>query len=456
MRKTYVLDTNVLVQAPYALTSFADNHVVLPLTVLEELDALKEQPGECGSNARQVVRYLETLRQSGDLVKGVPLPDGGSLRLEVNHVDVRLPHGFRPDLNDNRILKVCKGLCDEGEQAILVTRDIIVRLKAQLMGILAEDFMTDQVERQEQQYTGRAEAFVPDAAMTGFRKKGIDPASLYTATPEGEQMPVALTRNQFVLLRSDLRPEKTQLGVYNGHTVTALRYQKQSPFGVKPKNVGQYFMQEALLESYRRAPLVIVKGPAGTAKTFYSLAAGLQLILNEKEPAYRKILLCRSNTQFDKDIGYLPGDEQEKIAPLLRPVRDNLEILVDSDERERYRNEQELHGKVDFLFSSGVIAAEAINYIRGRSICGTYLVIDEAQNLTPRQVKGILTRVGKGSKIVLLGDPQQIDNPLLDARTNGLSYACEHMKGSELCWQVTMLPEECERSQLAMDAAQRM
>lgn len=456
MQKTYVIDTNVLIQAPYALESFEDNHIVLPLTVLEELDGLKDRPGDCGANARAVIRRLEQLRRSGDLVHGVTLPGGGSLRLEVNHVNVALPHGFQPGLNDNRILKVCKGLTDEGSPTTLVTRDIIVRLKAQLMGIPAEDFTTDQVEPPAGQYAGRCEAYVPDECMAGFRKKGADPCALYTCGEDGARRPVSLSVNQFCLLRSETRPTRTQLGFYNGAQVVALRHSRQAPFGVRPKNVGQHFLQEALLEPCKNAPLVIVKGPAGTAKTFYSLAVGLHSILNEKEPAYRKILLCRSNAQFDKDIGFLPGDEQEKIAPLLRPVLDNLEVLVDSDEKERYKNEAELRGKVDFLFTSGVITAEAINFIRGRSICCTYLIIDEAQNLTPRQVKGILTRAGQGTKIILLGDPQQIDNPLLDAQTNGLSYASAHMRGSPLCWQVTMLPEECERSQLAMDAAQRM
>ena len=183
------------------------------------------------------------------------------------------------------------------------------------------------------------------------------------------------------------------------------------------------------------APLVIVKGMAGTAKTFYTLAVGLHAMLEQEEPAYRRILISRPNAQFDDDIGFLPGDESEKIAPLLRPVVDNLELLVDQNEKERFADERSLSGKVEELFDRG---------------------IDEAQNLSPRQAKGIITRAGMGTKIILLGDPQQIDHPLLDERTNGLSYAAEKMKGSPLCWQVTMSAEECERSALAMDAVKRM
>ena len=191
---------------------------------------------------------------------------------------------------------------------------------------------------------------------------------------------------------------------------------------------------------------------AGTAKTFYTLAVGLHAMLEQEEPAYRRILISRPNAQFDDDIGFLPGDESEKIAPLLRPVVDNLELLVDQNEKERFADERSLSGKVEELFDRGIVDAQALNFIRGRSISKTYLVIDEAQNLTPKQAKGIITRAGMGTKIILLGDPQQIDHPLLDERTNGLSYAAEKMKGSPLCWQVTMSAEECERSALAMDA----
>jgi len=199
-----------------------------------------------------------------------------------------------------------------------------------------------------------------------------------------------------------------------------------------------------------------IKGPAGTAKTFYSLAVGLQKVIEEKPSIYRKILITRPNVQFDEEIGFLPGSEQDKIAPFLRPVIDNLEVLIDRDEKERYKNENELNGKIQGLFDHGILNAEAMNFIRGRSIAQTYLIIDEAQNLTPKQAKGIITRAGKGTKVVLLGDPQQIDHPLLNVRSNGLSYASEKMKGSPLCWQITMLANECERSALASDSAKRM
>ena len=207
------------------------------------------------------------------------------------------------------------------------------------------------------------------------------------------------------------------------------------------------------MQPAEKAPLVIVKGMAGTSKTFYALAVGLEKLLNHPTGEYRRILICRPNAQFDDDIGFLPGDEKEKISPLLRPIMDNLEQLIDSDEESRYEDERELQGKIDEIFERGLIQAEALNFIRGRSIVKTYLIIDEAQNMTPRQAKGIITRAGKDTKVILLGDPNR---PFLDERTNGLSYASEHMKGSPLCWQVSMKASECERSKLAMDAVQRM
>lgn len=318
MAKTYVLDTNVLIQAPYALQCFEENHLVLPLVVLEELDAL------------------------------------------------------------------------------------------------------------------------------------------YQLGPDGQTLHPALYENEFLLLRADASRNKTHLGCIRHGRAVPLLYADAAPYGVRPRNAGQYFLQEALMRPADEAPLVIIKGQAGTAKTFYSLAVGLEKIVNHPTREYRRILICRPNAQFDTDIGFLPGDEQEKIAPLLRPIRDNLEQLVDGNEDLRYENEQELAERIDEIFDRQIIQAEALNFIRGRSLEKTYLIIDEAQNMPPNQVKGIITRAGKGTKIILLGDPNQIDRPFLDERTNGLMYAAEKMKESPLCWQVTMLPGECERSELALDAILRL
>ena len=458
MNKTYVVDTNVLVQSPYGLYAFEENEVVIPLVVVEELDGLKKAEGEKGANARKAIRLLDSLRQRGNLLSGVPIQNGGTVRVETNCVDVTLPRDLPENESDNRILMVCKGLkeADPSRDVVLVTKDIVLRIKAQLLSIRAEDFEAEQVSRQEANYTGRGHAYIPQNAVGNFKDGGIPLSLLYSTDDNGNPLPLSFTENEFFLLTPDESTGVTLLGRVEGQQMVPLRYRKQRPYGVTPRNVGQYFLQEALMESAEKAPLVIVKGMAGTAKTFYSIAVGLEKVFNNPTGEYRRIIVSRPNAQFDDDIGLLPGTEQEKIAPLMRPVVDALEQLLDSDEAGRYEDESLRTDKVQEIFDRDIIETEALNFIRGRSIVKTYLIIDEAQNITPSQAKGIITRAGKGTKIILLGDPQQIDRPFLDERTNGLSYAAKCMKGSPLCWQITMGRDECERSKLAMDAIQRL
>lgn len=425
------------------------------MVCLEELDTLKYDDGEKGSNARECIRFMEALRQTGNLISGVPLQGGGTLRIEPNFTNVSLPENFFSGKNDNRILKVCKGLNESGIPAVLVTKDIVVRLKAQMMGLEAQDFTTEQSPVLPEQYTGRIDVYTSDDNLSVFKKKGLSIENVYSVSND-KPYDISPIRNQFFVIHSEISNKKTMLGCFNGESIVPLIYQKERPFGVRPRNVGQYFLQEALMADAESCPLVIVKGAAGTAKTFYSLAVGLDRVMNGDMKKYRRILVTRPNVQFDADIGFLPGSEQEKIEPFMRPIIDNLEILVDSNDEERYKSEVELKGKIDELFTRKIVTAEAMNFIRGRTITQTYLIIDEAQNLTPKQAKGIITRVGKGTKVILLGDPQQIDHPLLDERTNGLSYAGEKMKNSPLCYQITMQADECERSPLAYDAANRM
>ena len=457
MVKIYVVDTNFLIQAPYGMQCFEDNQVVLPVVVLEELDNLKKAEGETGANVRTTIRMLEELRLQGDLLEGVTLPGGGTLRVEKNYRDVELPSDLPETKSDNRILKVCLGLSREKpEQVVLVTKDILLRIKAQIIGIKAEDFLTEQVLGHDAQYRGRICVYAPEENFKDFKKKGIPVETIYQVDEEGKTVIPQLYENEFVIIQSDQSTKKTQLGRVEHGVIRKLEYRKAQPYGVSPRNAGQYFLQEALMQPAEKAPLVIVKGMAGTSKTFYSLAVGLEKMLNNPTGEYRRIMICRPNAQFDEDIGFLPGDEQEKIEPLMRPIIDNLEQLIDSNEQSRYENEAELQDKVEEVFDRGIIQAEAMNFIRGRSIVKTYLIIDEAQNMTPNQMKGLITRAGKDTKIILLGDPNQIDRPFLDERTNGLSYAAEHMKGSPLCWQITLTAEECERSKLAADAITRM
>ena len=346
MIKSYVIDTNILIQAPYACQCFEENRVILPLVVLEELDGLKKAEGEKGANARRAIRFLEKLRMKGDLLKGVELENGGFLRVEANCVGVELPKSLPEDKADNRILKVCKGISDEEKPVVLVTKDLVLRIKAQIMGIEAQDFSTEQVIAEEEQYSGRQQCFVAEDKFKDFKKKGVSVKELYLSDEMGNKIQPELVENEFIILKADQSLKKTHLGRVEGKKVVPLKYKKNLPYGVKPRNSGQYFLQEALMKPADEAPLVIVKGMAGTAKTFYSLAVGLEKILNNPTGEYRRILICRPNAQFDSDIGFLPGDEQEKISPLMRPIMDNLEQLIDSDEEARYQDEQELQGKI--------------------------------------------------------------------------------------------------------------
>lgn len=242
MQKTYVLDTNILIQAPYALQSFEDNHIVLPIAVLEELDALKTSDGERGANARQAIRYLESLRTIGNLIEGVSLPNSGTLRLEVNCVDAKLPEGFPEHKSDNRILKVCQWLKEKQMPVILVTKDILVRIKAQMIGIEAEDFTTEQAPISDKQYPGRCEAYISEKKFEDLKNKNVSPDDLYLIDDEGQKRSVELVSKQFMILRADQSDRKTQLGCFDGKSVVPPVYRKKRPYGVTPRNVGQYFL----------------------------------------------------------------------------------------------------------------------------------------------------------------------------------------------------------------------
>lgn len=458
MKKTYVIDTNVILYSSGALLSFGNNDVVIPEVVLEELDNFKKDKTDLGVNARQASRIIDRLRKEGNLNKGVVLPGGGKLRVEMNHYDTMMPPSWEKEKPDNRILQVCKALKDAGEDVILITKDTFERIKADIVNIKSEDYYEKVVPDNDNQYTGRIEVYVPSQKIEEFyAKKTIEPkeALCYSAEKEEYYNPELYT-NQFILLHSMENSKQTALGRYDGKKIVPLYYKDMKPLGLSPRNVGQKFMLEALYTDPIKAPLVIIKGPAGTAKTLFSLAAGLQKIIEENTGQFRRILVCRPNVTMDEEIGFLPGTEEEKIAPFMRPIFDNLEILVDSDEKERYKNEKELQDKIRELFDRRIITTEAVAYLRGRSIVKNWVIIDEAQNLSPKQVKAITTRVGEGTKLILIGDPDQIDHPFMDSRSNGLCYASEKMKGSDLCFQVTLKFDECERSPLSFEAAQRL
>lgn len=458
LKRTYVLDTNVILYSAGAILTFGDNDVVIPEVVLEELDSFKKQKNDLGANARHAARLIDSFRKKGKLTKGVELPGGGKLRVEMNHYDANIPPSWDKSKPDNRIIQVCKGLREQGEDVCLITKDIFERIKADTVDIDVEDFYEKVVPENNSQYTGRTDVYTSSECMAKFYRNkymDIDDVMSYS-TDKGEYFPPTLYTNEFIIIHCLENPKQTALGRFDGKKIVQLYYKDSIPLGITARNVGQKFMLEALFTDAQIAPLVIIKGPAGTAKTLFSLAVGLHKILEEGTDQYRRMLVCRPNVTMDEDIGFLPGTEQEKISPFMRPVLDNLEILVDSDEKERYKNEKELADKIKELFDRRIITTEAVGYLRGRSIVKNWLIIDEAQNLTPKQVKAIITRVGVGTKLVLVGDPDQIDQPFLDSRSNGLCYASEKMKGSELCHQITLKYDECERSPLAYEAAKRL
>lgn len=460
LKKTYILDTNVILYSPSAITSFEDNDVIIPECVLEELDNFKKNDNELGANARSAARLIDTLREKGKLTEGVELPGGGKLRVEMNHNNIPLPVSWEKEKIDNRIIQVCIGLKEKGEDVYLITKDIFERIKADTMDINTRDYYEEAIFNKEL-YTGRLVAYASSASIDEFYSKkymGAEDIQVYSEQ-DGEYIEEKLYHNQFVLIYANDNPKKSALGRFDGEKIVPLLYKEESLMGIKPKTIGQKFMMEALMLSSSVAPLVIIKGPAGTGKTLFSLAAGLSKIIygdkknNEK---FRKILVCRPNITMDEEIGFLPGSEEEKIMPFMRPVFDNLEVLVNQDDDKRYNHEDNLNIKVQELFLKKIITTEAVAYLRGRSIVKNWVIIDEAQNLSPKQIKAIVTRIGEGSKLILIGDPEQIDQPFLDYRSNGLCYIAEKMKGSKLCCQLSLYHEECERSALAYEASQRL
>ena len=438
-KKTYLLDTNVLIQDPDAIFSFEENNVVIPDIVIEELDRLKKKDGDIGYNVRQSIRNIEALRQKGNLLKGIRLENKGLFRIETDCKNVALPEGWDNSSPDNAVIKVAKGLQEQENNVILISKDAIVRIKANSVGITAEDYESESVDEETLSYNGRTEIEITTDELTEFYKNG------YIPYEKGD-----LIENEFVLMKS----QGSAIGRYTNNRIVKLEHMNDHPFGITFRNNGQKFAAEALLADADAAPLVILKGPAGTAKTFLSLACGLEEIVENRK--YRKMIITRANVSFDNEIGALPGEETDKVSPLMRGCMDNLEQLVDSKAAKSNGHENELYGKVEYLFDTKAIDMQALGYLRGRSIPAQILLIDEAQNTSPNQMLGVLTRASEGTKIILCGDLDQIDNVKLDRHTNGLAYALETMVGSPLCWTVGFTSDETTRSKLAAEAALRM
>ena len=439
MPKTFVLDTNVLIHDPNALFQFGDNNIVLPLLVIEELDNLKRLHDDRGRNARLVTRMLDGLRSQGKIAEGVPLKSGGTFRIELNSVK-ELPVGF---LNkpDNRILGAAIYLKDKGEKIIFISKDMNVRVKAEVLGLEVQDYEKEKVKFDELYY-GWREVKVKDEMIDRFyknRKIKLDEKCF---------------PNEFLIMKSEADEKKSALGRYfkKEDLVVSLRFEKEHPWGLKPLNVQQKFAIEALLDE--SIFLVTLVGIAGTGKTLLALGAGLKRVFDDSY--FRRLLVSRPIIPVGKDLGYLPGTKEEKLSPWMGAIYDNLEFLLEvSGEKEKISASSQtfdLEEAIEYLISTGKLEVEALTYIRGRSIPKQFMVIDEAQNLTPMEVKTIISRAGEGTKVVLTGDPYQIDNPYLDASSNGLTYCVERFKGHELFAQVNFT--KSERSLLASLAAE--
>ncbi|MDT9023778.1 MULTISPECIES: PhoH family protein [Rossellomorea] len=439
MNKIYVLDTNVLLQDPQAIFSFQDNEVVIPAVVLEEVDSKKRYMDEIGRNARHVSKLIDNLRQQGKLHEKIPLYTGGSLRIELNHRSFQqLQEIFLEKTNDNRIIAVAKNLSLEeeekkdGKSVILVSKDTLVRVKADALGLQAEDFLSDRVIEVNDIYTGFIELYTERELLDKFYDKGE-----LTLTDITKQR---FYSHQFLIMKDALGSSASALGMVDasGLKVKKLVYDQEHMWGIKARNVQQTMATELLLRD--DISLVTMIGKAGTGKTLLALAAGL--LQTEDFNKFNKLLVARPIVPVGKDIGYLPGEKQEKLRPWMQPIFDNLEYLFNT------KKPGELD---DILAGMGSIEVEALTYIRGRSIPDQYIIIDEAQNLTKHEVKTILTRVGERSKIVLMGDPAQIDHPYLDEYNNGLTYVVEKFKDQKLAGHVKLM--KGERSGLAQLAA---
>ncbi|ATB47530.1 PhoH family protein [Corallococcus macrosporus] len=436
MRKNFILDTNVLLHDPRSIYGFKDNNVIIPIYVIEEIDQFKRDLSELGRNARLVARYLDSFRAEGSLKEGVPLPHGGMLR--VSFTERALPPSMADgNLMDNRILGVALDLmeAEPDTQAVFITKDTNLRIRADALGLIAQDYDTERVEITEL-YTGFAERLVPKDLVDQMYRQGAE-----VELPDTE----SLFANQVVLLKDETNPSHTAMGRYNGargRLVPLARQIKDGTWGVRPRNMEQAFCLDLLLNDDIK--LVTIVGKAGTGKTLLAIAAGLQKVT--EEGLYQKLLVSRPIFPLGRDIGYLPGSVEEKLNPWMQPIFDNVEFLMNLS-----RADKKAGRGYHELLDLGLMEIEPLTYIRGRSLPNQFIIVDEAQNLTPHEVKTIITRVGDNTKIILTGDPFQIDNPYVDATNNGLVHVVNRFKSEKIAAHITMA--KGERSALAELAA---
>lgn len=440
MRKTFVLDTNVLLHDPNAILRFEDNDVVLPITVVEELDRFKKQPETTGRNARQASRILDGLRQQHHLTEGVSLDHGGTLRVVFCKRETlqQLPAELEGGNGDNAILAVALELQKQCNcPVVMISKDTNLRIKADALGLTAEDYETGKVDVDDL-YTGTAEIMVgADKLEQLFKQGGF--------ALEGEFFP-----NQALMLIDAANPSHTALAIVDSTGSKAIPLSKLPYAGIShihAHNREQQFAFELLLRD--SIALVTLVGRAGTGKTLLAIASGLHKV---DMGIYTRLLIARPVVPMGHDIGYLPGDVQEKLTPWMQSLYDNFDLIFSTsgsqqtpEKRGAWRRGHEE------LMELGLLQIEPLTYIRGRTIPNQLLIVDEAQNLTPHEAKTILTRAGEGTKIILTGDLDQIDNPYVDAASNGLAYVVERFKQEPLAGHITL--QKGERSELAERAS---
>jgi PhoH-like ATPase len=432
--KNYILDTNVLLHDPNSLLNFEENTVLLPIEVIEEIDRFKRESSELGQNARSVSRMLDAFRSEGRLSEGVKLPNGGRLKIifqKNGHVNGEV--ALSANTVDNRILSLAASVqkAQPKNQTILVSKDINLRIKADALGLEAEDYETDRVYIKDL-YTGMVEMQVSTSEMAAFRANGE------LEIGEGKTYFV----NEYVTLMDQTNPKRAALSKVDesGKKLVPILDVRDGVWGIKPRNREQHFAFDALLDD--RIKLVTLMGKAGTGKTLLAMAAGLKRTVLDRE--FRRLVVARPTISMGKELGFLPGSLEEKLAPWMQPIHDALEMLSDLNMGHDHRRSGD-------LMRSGQIVVEALSYIRGRSIANQFMIIDEAQNLTPLEVKTIITRVGSGTKIIFTGDPYQIDNPYVDSSSNGFNFIVSKFKGEALAAHIEL--QKGERSELAELAA---
>ena len=438
-KKNFVLDTNVILHEYKCIENFQENDIYLPIVVLEELDKFKKGSDQINYNAREFVRELDTLTSNDLFLKGASLgPGKGTLHVVTgDKYQEKIYQSFPEKTADHRILSctlsVAESEKDRKVKTILVTKDVNLRMKARSLGIEVEDYITDKVinvdifKRAQDIY----ENIDPDLIDKMYASPdGID-ADLFDIKSK-------LEPNECFILKS---VRNSVLARYNPFTNKFKKVEKASNYGIQPRNAEQSFAFEVLNDPDIK--LIGLTGKAGTGKTLLALASALK-----QANVYKQILLARPIVALaNKDLGFLPGDEKQKVAPYMQPLFDNLNVIKGqfapggSDAR-----------KIDDLQKNGHLVIEALAFIRGRSLSETFCIIDEAQNLTPHEIKTIITRAGEGTKMVFTGDIQQIDSPYLDAQSNGLAYMVDKMKGQELFAHINLIKgERSQLSELASD-----